>query len=207
MNDGDQAGASITPVETVDGRELRSIRTRSAIVEAWLELIEETDAAPSARAVAERAGIGLRTVFQHFDDVETLHLTAAARHMERIAPFLQPVAAVGSLDERIDSLVLSRSKLFERIASVRRAALRMEPTAPAVATVVRSVDESLRKAVIDLFRDELIGLTRNERGYRTNAIDVATSWSAWDHLRNRRALPAAACRHTMRTQLHAVLNS
>src|SRR4051794_8789923 len=36
----------------IDGRWLRSIRTRAAIIDAWLELIETGDLSPTAKSVA-----------------------------------------------------------------------------------------------------------------------------------------------------------
>ena len=36
------------------------------------ELLREDDMTPTALAVAERAGVGLRTVFRHFEDMESI---------------------------------------------------------------------------------------------------------------------------------------
>ena len=59
--------------EERDGRRLRSIDSRARIVKAMLALIEEGDMAPGAEAVAARAEVGLRTVFRHFKDMESLY--------------------------------------------------------------------------------------------------------------------------------------
>ena len=56
-----------------DGRTLRSLRTREAIVDATIGLLEDGDLRPTAPRVAERASVSVRSVFQHFDDLETLH--------------------------------------------------------------------------------------------------------------------------------------
>src|SRR3546814_6231042 len=57
----------------VDGRTLRAMRTREAIFDATFSLIDEGDLRPTAPRVAERAGVSVRSVFQHFDDLESLH--------------------------------------------------------------------------------------------------------------------------------------
>ena len=59
--------------ESADGRHSRSIATRKRIVAGFIELIAEGSVSPTAEQVAQRAGIGLRTVFRHFDDMETLY--------------------------------------------------------------------------------------------------------------------------------------
>ena len=59
--------------EETDGRRRRSLDSRARIVEAMLELARQTGSAPSAEQVAQRAGVGLRTVFRHFQDMESLY--------------------------------------------------------------------------------------------------------------------------------------
>ncbi len=58
-----------------DGRIQRSERSRTSIVQAILELIGEGSLSPTAQQVAERADVGVRTVFRHFSDMETLFAT------------------------------------------------------------------------------------------------------------------------------------
>src|SRR3989304_5263636 len=60
-----------------DGRSARAARTRDAVVEALLTLIEEGDLRPTAQRVAEHARVSLRSVFQHFRDLESLFAAAA----------------------------------------------------------------------------------------------------------------------------------
>ena len=49
---------------TTDGRKLRSEDSKRRIVSAMLELVREGKMAPTAEEVANRAEVGLRTVFQ-----------------------------------------------------------------------------------------------------------------------------------------------
>ncbi|MDH4042395.1 MAG: TetR/AcrR family transcriptional regulator, partial [Gammaproteobacteria bacterium] len=55
-----------------DGRLLRTERSRQLIIDALHDLINEGVLQPTAQTVAERAGVGIRTVFRHFADMETL---------------------------------------------------------------------------------------------------------------------------------------
>ena len=49
-----------------------------------MELIVAGDLSPSAARVAEEAGIGLRTVFRHFDDMDALYSEITATVTDRV---------------------------------------------------------------------------------------------------------------------------
>ncbi|MHB8506820.1 MAG: TetR family transcriptional regulator, partial [Acidimicrobiales bacterium] len=68
---------------SLDGRVLRGRRNRESEVEAFLSLIEEGDERPTARAIAERAGVSLRSVFQHFDELEQIYEVAGRRQVRK----------------------------------------------------------------------------------------------------------------------------
>src|SRR5262249_58385643 len=93
------------PPPTLDGRLARGARARVAIVEALLALIERGDLRPSAARIAERAGVSLRSVFQHFNDVESLFAAAAERQAERLASLAGSVDDKGPLTRRVDAFV------------------------------------------------------------------------------------------------------
>ena len=67
---------------------MRTERTRQAIIEAYTDLLGEGDHSPSAQAVAARAGVGLRTVYNQFADIETVRAEAGAAVYERLQPLL-----------------------------------------------------------------------------------------------------------------------
>ena len=69
-----------------DGRVQRGERNRAAIVDALLSLLEDGVLRPSARQVAERAGVSLRAVFQHFDDMESLYAEWVRRQWHLAGP-------------------------------------------------------------------------------------------------------------------------
>ena len=69
----------LADVRPADGRMARSHHTRRAIVDAMRALHAEGDLRPTAPRVAARAGVSLRTVWQHFADMEALLLEAGRR--------------------------------------------------------------------------------------------------------------------------------
>ena len=56
-----------------DGRRQRGEDNRARIVSAMLEIIHAGDFSPGAEQVAARADVGLRTVFRHFKDMDSLY--------------------------------------------------------------------------------------------------------------------------------------
>ncbi|MEY3595781.1 MAG: hypothetical protein RL576_1195 [Actinomycetota bacterium] len=103
-----------------DGRIARGERTRSSIADALYELLADGAENPSGRDIAERANVSLRSVFQHFDDIEAVYGELVSRQHERVAPFLAPVNSEFPLNERIEKLIESRDSMFALAAPLRR---------------------------------------------------------------------------------------
>src|SRR3954466_8007744 len=118
----------------VDGRSARSDRTRRALMEAMLALLDEGDLKPTSAAIASRAGVSERTLFQHFPDREALFQGAALAQAERIGPLVKELPGPEApTDERVRAFVAQRCLVLERVSTVRRAALQMEPWSETVA--------------------------------------------------------------------------
>jgi len=111
-----------TKPEPSDGRRQRSERSRTQIIDAMFSLIREGDMSPSAARVAERAEVGLRTVFRHFEDMDSLFVEMAERISAEIMPkVLAPFEARdwrGRFKEHVDR----RIEIYEHIMPVRVAA-------------------------------------------------------------------------------------
>ena len=92
-----------------DGRVARGERTRRALAEAMIVLIEEGDPLPTARRVAESAGVSLRLVFHHFDDLESILRAAVEIQEERHWRPIRPVAPTLPVHERVARVVRQRA--------------------------------------------------------------------------------------------------
>lgn len=104
-----------------DGRRMRGANNRKKIVEAFLALVREGSVGPTAEMVAERAGVGLRTVFRHFEDMESLFAEMMAEvEAEALPIVLQPFRSPdwrGMLSEA----VTRRARVYEILQPFRRA--------------------------------------------------------------------------------------
>jgi TetR/AcrR family transcriptional regulator, regulator of autoinduction and epiphytic fitness len=194
-------------VTRLDGRIARSQRTRAAIVEALLELLESGNVQPTVEEIAARAGVAPRTVFQHYQDREALFAAVTARQVERITPLMTRIEAEGSLDERLDALVAQRMAVYELIAPVRRAALLMEPFSEHTHGAIESFRELKRRDVVRIFQPELDAVPAARRPLLEAALGASASWSAWDALRTQQRLPPEQAAAVLRGTLRALLTA
>lgn len=102
-----------------DGRRARSQTSRDKIVAALLQLVEGGDLSPSAARVAEVAGVGLRSVFRHFDDMDTLYQEVSERVSAEVMPLLDEPVLGTVWKERLMNVVERRATIFERIHPFR----------------------------------------------------------------------------------------
>ncbi|HEY1586065.1 MAG TPA: TetR/AcrR family transcriptional regulator [Polyangia bacterium] len=192
--------------DKVDGRTARAERTRAAVVDALLDLIDEGQLQPTQQAVAERAGVSLRIVYFHFEDHAKLFATAAARHTERILADIQPISDEGTLTARLDRFVAVRAKIYQRVFNVRRAARLYEHTAPLVASTLRFVRALKREEAERVFARELAAMSPSLRRDRAAALGAATSFNSWESLRAHQQLSLEDARRVWRGLIAALVH-
>ncbi|HZR85099.1 MAG TPA: TetR/AcrR family transcriptional regulator [Candidatus Binatia bacterium] len=185
----------------IDGRLARSERSRRAVVDAMLDLIESGDERPTAARIAERAGVSLRSVFQHFENLEVLLATAADRQFARLRPLLKPIDLDGTRADRLRIFAARRARLLESLAPVRRAALREEARSPVIAHRLRRFRELGRLEVERVFARELAALGEVDRRDAVSSLAAAASFSTWDELRRHQELSPARARRVLARML------
>lgn len=128
----------------VDGRTLRAERSREAIVDALVALVGEGTPVPTAQQVADRAGVGIRTVFRHFSDMESLFAEVSERVRAELLPLLRGRPAEGAPATRLRELARRRARLFERILPYRRSTQTLRASSPFLEAQLRSDRRELR---------------------------------------------------------------
>src|SRR3954469_11174162 len=166
---------------TGDGRAARSVRTRRAIVDALRALHHEGDLRPTAPRVAERAGVSVRTVWQHFDDLETLLFEAGRRDLEIAQSFVAPIDMTLPTVERVDALVQQRARMFEEMAPPWRAARVHAPFSAQIQSNRDTLMRLGREQVGELFAPELAAASDPQA--LLDALHIASSWATWESLR------------------------
>ena len=189
----------------LDGRLARSARTRHAVVDALLDLLNEGDLRPTAARIAERAGVSLRIVFHHFDDLEAIYSELADRQTERVKPLTAPISVALPFARRVEKFAAQRGRLLETLSPVRRSAVLMEPFRPSLARQLKHARDLTRAAAIAAFAPELSKLAADEKRATVAALDVATSWVAWEQMRRHQGLSETEARTVMATTIRALL--
>jgi AcrR family transcriptional regulator len=176
------------------------------VLEALLALVDEGELRPTAQQVASRAGVALRTVYHHFEDVEALRGMALELQLARHREELRPVKTDLELDERIAIVARQCRRLFEAITPIRRATLFDETASLETADGLRQ-NRGVRRAHIErTFAPELSGQRDGGRSL-LDAADVSSSWQTWYYLRQALGRSAAAAERVMIMELQSLLHS
>lgn len=162
----------------IDGRTRRALRSREAIAGALFELVGEGFLQPTAQQVAERAGVGIRTVFRHFDDMDGLYALMNQRIESDASALLFGGEPDGSVGDRCRDLVARRFALFEKVGPYKRCGNLYRWRSDFLQTTHARLQRALRA---DLLRwlPELAAAPDEV----TAAFDAACSFEVWDRLR------------------------
>ncbi len=178
MSQSTAADTAHDTARDTDGRVARGEQNRGAILDAVYALVREGVLRPTAEQVAERAGVGARTVFRHFADMEGLYTEMVERIEREVAPLLEAPPPTGSIDERARALVRSRASLFERIANFKRSGNLQRLDSAVIRRKHALMPRREREALLAAL-PELASAPDAAR----EALDLVTSFEAWDRLR------------------------
>ena len=192
----------------VDGRVDRVMRSRLAICEACLDLIQEGVLQPSAIQVADRAGLSRRSIFYHFRDLAELYDAVVEVGMQRCAPLLKEIPAELPLEDRIEQLADMRAKFFEATHPFARALTAQALVGAASEQAWRISKEALalqRDDVARTFEPELAELPAGMREETLDGLAAAASPGTWEYLRHGRGLALSRARAVLSGMLRAQL--
>jgi len=190
----------------VDGRRLRSERTRLAIIEAYLELLRRNPRMPTATQLAAQAGCSVRSIFERFPDLDALSLAtadyaivqgqaeSAARHVD------------GDRPTRIQSHVETRALACEKWLPLWRIITNQDQV-----TELRTRVVLVRLANIErmklMYRQELFSLPEPERNQLLIALAALISFESWDQMRHCYGLSMEAAQGVWRAAIDRMLPS
>lgn len=174
------SNASETSAEKpeTDGRKIRGQANRQAIVRAMVELVQGGEINPGASRVAKLAGVGLRTVYRHFDDLDSLYREMVEIVRKDLEPLLTDPFEATDVHDRLDELIDRRNEVLERAMPLRIAGNIRRFSSDFIMSDyidnLRLERESLQLAlsVIDPIDDELF-----------ESLLVVTSFQCWRGLR------------------------
>jgi AcrR family transcriptional regulator len=188
------ATAGGAAAEKIDGRRSRAASSRRRIVAALMELIREGAIQPTAEAVAARADVGLRTVFRHFADMETLYREIAAEIDAELAPTTTVRLASRRPRERLAESIELRVAVFERLMPFQVATAVNRHESPFLRERHAQV-VALQRALLRRVLPAAIVADRT----RFEALDLVLSFEAWLRLRRDQGLSRMAALRVMQS--------
>jgi len=191
-----------------DGRAARAVRTRQAVADALLALIDEGQLRPTSKCIAKRAGVSERTIFQHFDDLETLFGVAAERIGDRIVRSLGFVPDDGPIEDRLSAYLDELTFMHESMTPIRRASRLHEPFSPVIDCALGKLRRDLRRGIERVFAIELADWP--DPGMRHDAVEalaLVVTWSSWENMRRNAGMSCQEARRVMALGIRAVLGA
>ena len=186
---------------SADGRRRRGQDSRARIVQAMLDLVREGHVSPSAELVAARAEVGLRTVFRHFKDLESLYREMSAVIEAELMSLADTPFKAATWRDRVLELVERRGWAYERIAPFKRASEVHRHQSIALDLHNAKLVAGAR----DILRREVPAALADDRD-TFEAIDLLLSFDAWRRLRQDQSLPQEAATEVLQAMISALLD-
>ena len=186
-NQRPQPVSSPAAAKKPDGRLLRTERSRQLIIDAVQALVNEGILVPTAQTVAERAGVGIRTVFRHFADMETLFATVDLQLREGYEGLFVGGDRAGTLSERIHHAIERRATAYEKHSCLMLSTRAQMWRSPVLRKNFARNQRGLQRDLAD-WLPEISDLP----AVRKEAVDAATSFETWNRLRSHQGLSVKA---------------
>jgi AcrR family transcriptional regulator len=186
-----------------DGRNRRSAETRRKIIEAAKLMIAETGTAPTVVGVAKRADVSVRSVFQHFGDVESLFVTVFDNVRDG-AIRLEAPNGEAPLPARIDQVIDHLAEMFDKVVPLRIAAGQFGDTNQALVERRETARKDVQTFIKQAFAPEFADLDEAAKAELLAAFEAILSVDAWIMLRRGSGLefePAKAVWRRMATAM------
>lgn len=177
-----------TSATIVDGRRLRSERTRQLIIEAYLSLLRDSPHVPTSAQIAERAGYSVRSVFERFPDLMSLRI-AATDYAFAQGNANAPLRDVdGDRATRIRSQVETRARTCEAWLPMWRALNANQGDSDELKSRVRLARQLIFRRLELMYQPELSTLEEPTRGYALIALEALTDFESWGRMRENYGL-------------------
>ena len=169
-----------------DGRRQRSEKSRQAILGAMLELVDEGILVPTAQQVSDRAGVGIRSVFRHFSDMESLFALLDVEIHKKYQGLFAAGNRNGTFDERLIHALEQRALAYEatgnQFLSTQAQLWRYPTLREQYARTLRLIRKDLEDWLPEI---QQLALEQREM------IDIAASFDTWHRLREYQGLSVA----------------
>ena len=176
--------ASIKKPNRIDGRRLRSERTKQLIIEAYLALADaHSPRVPTAAEIAEKAGYSVRSVFERFPDIRALQIAAVDYAMAQVTALAPSGELEGDRELRLKSQVRARAEVCERWLSLWRSLIINQGDSMELKDRIRQARERYIARLEIIYRPELATVSELERRQLLIALEALTDVESWARMR------------------------
>lgn len=183
-----------------DGRRQRGSRNRAEIVSAMLRLVRAGDVAPCAAEVAEAANVSLRTVFRHFEDMDSLYREMCQLVETEMRPLINEPLHASDLEGRVMELAARRAQIFEHVLPLR-VAVNARRFKSRFLSDVYDWTIGLERASLRIAVDAPVEADET----RFAALETALSFEVWRRLRQDQKLDVDQAEAVMRLMAEKII--
>jgi len=187
-------------LEVVDGRTIRREKSRQRIIDAVIQLVTDGKEEPTAESIAELAGVTMRTVFRHFDDMEALHREIVADRQVQTDALRVAYDPNRNWREQFDELILRRTGIFEkfmpRILWAQSLRHRSQAIDEDVQLYSKRMRDSLKMRLPDVFVANTVAFA---------SVEVLLSWDVWNRLRRDQKLSVKQSTKVIQNSVNTIL--
>ena len=178
---------ALSIVQSSDGRRQRSERSQTAIIEAALSLMDEGTLVPTAQQIADRAGVGIRSFFRHFADMDSLFLAADEMLLSSYEALFEVDDRAGTLSERVARAIDLYGNAFDQLRAIILCTQAQLWRSPKLRENYGWHQKRLRKE-LELWLPEVASLPKDRR----EALHAIASFDMWHRLREHQGLSPKA---------------
>ena len=189
-------------VQSSDGRRQRSERSQTAIIEAALALMDEGALVPTAQQIADRAGVGIRSFFRHFADMDSLFLAADEMLISSYEALFEVDDRAGTLSERVARAVDLYGNAFDQLRPIILCTQAQLWRSPKLRENYAWHQKRLRKE-LELWLPEVVALPKD----RSEALHAVASFDMWHRLREHQGLSPKASSDIVTSLVHDLIAS
>ena len=175
-------------VERLDGRRQRSERTKQVIMDAYIALLRESPEIPTASQIAQRAGLSTRSIFERFDDLQTLSLAT----VDYAFALGEAQAVMRNVDgdrvTRLRSHVDMRAGTCERWLPLWRVVVANQAKLGELKARIRFIRHAVVKRMELMYGPELSTLGEGERRDLLIALEALIDFESWGRMREGHGL-------------------
>jgi AcrR family transcriptional regulator len=179
---------SIASAPAVDGRRLRSERTRQLIIEAYLSLLRDRPQVPTSAQIAERSGYSVRSVFERFPDLMALRIAATDYAFALGTADAEPRDLDGDRPTRIRSQVATRARTCEKWLPLWRALNANQGESQALKARIKLARELILRRLELMYRPELSTVAEPTRRHILISLEALTDFESWARMRENHGL-------------------